>query len=164
MDMNYKKLLLSGFFLIHVISIFGQHVEFTYDENGNRLTRTLVTLKSATIKFPITDTKALQSTDNSLTSNLGKENQQKQGDGQITPLVYPNPTKGLIKIEIQNLTNSSTTEVILYDLSGSKLFSEKNLENYSEIDISKYKDGFYILRIIVDDKVFDWKVIKGQAK
>ena len=82
-------------------------------------------------------------------------------DGAIETFVYPNPNKGLIKINISNLPLQSINEMRLYDLSGTELTLKTKFGSYSEIDISQYSDGIYILRIRINDKIFNWKVIKS---
>jgi hypothetical protein len=53
------------------------------------------------------------------------------------------------------------TEMKLYDLSGMELTSKSNFESSSELDISRFRDGVYILQIKINEKTFDWKVIKN---
>jgi hypothetical protein len=38
---------------------------------------------------------------------------------------------------------------------------KKNIENHTEIDITRFIDGIYILRVKINEKTFDWKVIKN---
>jgi Secretion system C-terminal sorting domain len=153
--MKFIKIIPIILLLFQPIDFFGQSIEFSYDANGNRLSRTLVVerLKSATIQFPVTDPKSLNPVDNKVA--LVPE------EGEINAVVYPNPNKGLIKIDITNMPLNSNKELRLYDLSGAELIVKRNFESYSEMDISRFKDGIYILRIKINEKVFDWKVIKS---
>ena len=183
--MNYKRIIPVILVLFQSITLFGQKVEFTYDDNGNRLSRTITVdqptvphdpppidppprnggssrtilvdqLKSNTVQFLVFNPKSLESTE-SMKSIVSDEEEK----GEIITLVYPNPNKGLIKIDISNLPLESKNEMRLYDLSGIELIVKRNFDSYSEIDISQFKDGIYILRIKINDKVFDWKVIKS---
>jgi hypothetical protein len=145
------------------MDIIGQTVMFTYDQNGNRLTRSLVVeqLQSSSVSFPVINQKLLRSsTEFSKTKESAKGSSENE-TGKLKTLVYPNPTKGLIRIDISNMPKNSRNEIRLFDLSGNQLLIEKNSESYSEIDINSFKDGIYILRIKVNEQIFDWKVIKN---
>jgi Secretion system C-terminal sorting domain len=160
-----------------MISLLGQSVSYTYDNSGNRLTRTIVVqqLKSGVIdpkKLNPTNAKGTGLTEATLpgeSSANSKVNGQEEvlqdkaltEAGEIAALVYPNPSKGLLKIDISNMPLNSITEMRLYDLSGVELTSKRNFDSNSELDISQFKNGIYILRIKINEKVFDWKVIKN---
>jgi len=60
-------------------------------------------------------------------------------DEMIT--IYPNPTSGLITLEVDNPINS----IIIYDLLGKIIYSNKN--GLKEYDISELANGIYILKI-----------------
>ena len=177
--MNLKGIILVIFVLFQMINLFSQRVEFSYDESGNRTGRTIIVelLRPNSVIFPVLNPKTLNSTENAVAKGLeiGTTSQNadrkalddsareriKQEDGEIVTLVYPNPNKGLVKIEISNMPLNSKNEMRLYNLSGTELIVKRNFESYSEIDISRFKDGIYILRIKVNESVFDWKVIKN---
>jgi hypothetical protein len=178
-EMKRKRIFLSCLILLTVMNLFGQRVDFVYDDSGNRDTTKIVIveqLKSNSVTFPVVNPKSLQSTENALAggpeeiSGSQNENQKsldnssntsiKQEEGEIITLIYPNPSKGLIKIDISNIPLNSITEMKLYDLSGLEKSSKRNFESHSEIDISQLKDGIYILRIKINEKIFDWKIVK----
>lgn len=66
--MNRKKIILISIVLFQVITLCGQRVVFTYNDNGNRLTRTIVVeqLRSNSVSFPVIDPKSLKTTENAL--------------------------------------------------------------------------------------------------
>jgi hypothetical protein len=162
-----------------MISLFSQRVEFTYDDNGNRHTRTITVqeLQSKSVEFPVIDPKNLKTKENVMAqgSNPDASSQNvdakslsdatreriNQEEGEIVTRVYPNPNKGLIKIDISNMPLNSVSELRLYDLSGNEIVMKKNIENHTEIDITRFIDGIYILRVKINEKIFDWKVIKN---
>jgi|NGEPerStandDraft_6_1074524.scaffolds.fasta_scaffold12445_1 hypothetical protein len=177
--MNRKRIILVGLVLLLVMRLFGQTVAFTYDDNGNRHTRTITVqrLNSNETKSLLTDPKQLGTQKNQLARGLevgtsvqtadakGQDDKVlerlKTEEGEIGFNVYPNPNKGLIKIDISNMPLNSVTELRLYDLTGNEIMLKKNFESHSEIDITQFKDGIYILRVRIGDKTFDWKVIKN---
>jgi hypothetical protein len=163
--MYNKRIILVSFILFQMIQLFSQRVEFTYDENGNRLTRTIVVeqLQAKSVQFPVLNTAILKSSEN--TNTIAPDVDAKEGtmsEGSLTITnVYPNPNKGLLKINISNMPPDSKTEMTLYDLSGVELIVKRNFEGYSEIDISKFRDGIYILQIKINGNITSWKVVKN---
>jgi hypothetical protein len=176
--MNRKRIILVGLVLLLVMRLFGQTVAFTYDDNGNRISRTITVRQlNSMVKFPITDPKQLGIQRNQLARGLevgskvetadGKgqddimRERLKTEEGEIGFNVYPNPNKGLVKIDISNMPLNSDSEMKLYDLNGNELKVLRNFDNHSEIDITQYRDGIYILRIKINEKRVDWKIIKS---
>jgi|ERR1035437_3370519 hypothetical protein len=179
MKMNLKRILLIILTLSQMVTLLSQKVEFTYDDNGNRHTRTITVqeLQSKSVEFPIINPKNLKTTENAMAKglNAGESSQNDDAksladstrerispaEGEIVTRVYPNPNKGLIKIDISNMPLNSISELRLYDLSGNEIVMKKNIENHTEIDITRFIDGIYILRVKINEKTFDWKVIKN---
>jgi hypothetical protein len=148
------------------MNLFSQKIAFTYDENGNRSSRTKITteqLQSKTIKFPVNEPLNLKTMENAKAAKTEElENDEiKAEEGEIITSVYPNPNKGILKIDVSNMPLNPENEMRLYDLSGMELIVKRNFESYSEIDISHLKSGIYILRIKINDKLVDWKIIKS---
>jgi len=128
--------------------------------------RSIVAAKmNSVVNFPVSDPKSLKSAkDAKGSSELSDSMEELQGEDQkINMVIYPNPNKGILKINISNLPLNSTIELNLYDLSGIELMSKRNFNSYSEIDISRYKDGIYILRFKINEKITDWKIINNTA-
>jgi hypothetical protein len=179
--MNRKRIILVGLVLFMVTRLFAQTVAFTYDDNGNRISRTITVrqLNSNETKSLLTDPKQLGTQRNQLARGLevgstvqtadGKgqddimRERLKTEEGEIGFNIYPNPNKGLVKIDISNMPLNSDSEMKLYDLNGNELKVLRNFDYHSEIDISQYRDGIYILRIKINEKRVDWKIIKGQT-
>lgn len=163
--MKNKKFILFVLALIQIINAFGQRIQFTYDENGNRTRRSLVIqqLQSESTSFPVLNPKSTTplTSAKAVASDNNQENLSKSEEALVVAKVYPNPNKGLIKIDIQDLPLISQNELRLYDVSGNELIVQKNIGSYTELDLNKLRKGIYILRIKINDKVFDYKVIKN---
>ena len=56
--------------------------------------------------------------------------------------VYPNPTKGITKIEAENIQN-----VIIFNMLGAKIFESPANGNAFEYDFSQHKAGTYLIKI-----------------
>lgn len=173
--MNYLKIIPAIIIiLLKTFNLTGQTVKFTYDVNGNRITRSIIVeeLQSSSVSFPVNpeslspkfiDNKTkganTQDSENAKSTELEEIISE---DSQIKTLIFPNPTKGLLKIEISNLPTDSKNEMRLYDMNGIELIVKKNLESFSELDINHLTDGLYILRIRINSQLFDFKIIKNR--
>jgi hypothetical protein len=161
--MNTKLVLNIFIFYLCINCLHGQTINYTYDENGNRTTRVLIVeqQKSKGLNVPVEKLKDIPVEVPKEDLKETETKTEKEAVGELKTLVYPNPSKGLIKIDIVNLPLDSRTEARLYDLSGTELIVKKNFDNYYEMDINKLKDGIYILRIVINDVATDWKIIKN---
>lgn len=144
-----KRLLLTvllSFLLSQIPKVFCQTISYGYDANGNRISRTLVVeqLKSAT---------TLSTKDSLQKPEMAKE--------EMKILVYPNPTKEFLKVEIINMPESISSELRIYDLSGTEMLVMRNFSSLTELDLSQFRDGIYVLRIKINEKLFNWKVVKN---
>lgn len=63
--------------------------------------------------------------------------------------IYPNPTSGLIVIEIEN-TDIKEMNLELKDLNGKQLYSVQQLQSVNNLDISVLPSGLYFLEISKD--------------
>ncbi len=60
----------------------------------------------------------------------------------IVTAVYPNPTKGMIKIEAENMKNIS-----IFNLLGEKVFESSTNGNAFDFDFSQQKAGIYFIQV-----------------
>lgn len=74
-------------------------------------------------------------------------------ENEILIAVYPNPTNGLVNIEIQNHTIQN---IKLYDLQG-RLMKETT---ESQFDLSNYSNGTYFIRAQTEKGFYSYKLIK----
>ncbi len=119
-------------------------VVYAYDNAGNRTERTVVL------------TKSVQGESNN--SEYFKEELGKQ-----VVKIYPNPTDGLLSVEIINISDSDKVsgKLYLYDMTGQLLKKEEiNSEKKIEFDLSKNVDGVYLLKIQMKEIESTWKIIK----
>jgi general stress protein 26 len=59
--------------------------------------------------------------------------------------VYPNPAKDLV-----NLTNVANTTVKVFDITGQLIFTENVVSETSQINVSEFKQGIYVINITND--------------
>ncbi len=69
--------------------------------------------------------------------------------------LYPNPTNGLINIELENIQDK--TEILIYSETGQIIFSKQyssfNRSLTEQLDLSEYQSGTYIIKVINNDKI-----------
>jgi len=151
--MNKAKTGLSGLviILLSLTCINAQTIEFTYDPGGNRTSRTLIVEKMMHGESK-----------SGLMSESGSEIKATDLDNrEMTVIIYPNPSRGLLNIEIINMPSEAKNELSIYDLNGTRLLIKKDFVTPSEVDISRFRDGVYIMRIKINKSVSDWKIIKS---
>jgi hypothetical protein len=126
-----------------VIHLQAQNVGFNYDNDGNMIQRKILAVGSSSVKALHKDTASVSDV---------------MGEQKIT--LYPNPTKGQFQVAIKILDSKQKNYFRLYSLSGAYL-QEKNITSEStNIDISNYAKGAYLLDVFLGEKISRWKVIK----
>jgi len=148
MNHQYKTTYPLIFLLLVAISmsVSGQNmVSYAYDNAGNRISRKIVLLASNPTHVK-KDTIASAPVEEQL------------GDRKLT--VYPNPTKGELKVDITGGNNKDEIQIQLFSGKGVQLQSRKAAVGTTPIDMVIYPPGWYILRVQAGDKVTELKIIK----
>jgi hypothetical protein len=120
---------------------------FIYDDSGNRTLREaeIIQLKSG-------------ATGSSCHEDFQEQVLGKELSGRAIK-IYPNPTKGSIKISISETVNDAP-RVIVYNTLG-QVIADKHIEGTEgEINLSQQSPGIYFMRIVIDGKSLEWKVLK----
>ena len=148
MNHQYKTTYPLIFLLLVAISlsVSGQNiVSYAYDNAGHRLSRKIVLLTSNPTHVK-KDTIASAPVEEQL------------GDRKLT--VYPNPTKGELKVDITGGNNKDEIRIQLFSAQGIQLQSRKAAIGTTPIDMTLYPPGWYILQVKAGDKVTELKIIK----
>jgi hypothetical protein len=126
-------------------------VHFSYDANGNRIQR-WVTIE----KIIKADTADSLHQDTLIKNRIsGAENKE----GQMISL-YPNPTQGLLDLQITGMKEGETAEYVFVSLTGQELMRKKTGLATTKIDISSFAPGTYIVNVTLGKRVERWKVVK----
>ena len=73
--------------------------------------------------------------------------------------VYPNPTKGKLWLDIQNLNDPKVIAKV-YNVTGSMVYERQfTTDRLVEIDLSGKVSGIYMLKVIADGREFNHKII-----
>ncbi|HPM02251.1 MAG TPA: T9SS type A sorting domain-containing protein [Candidatus Cloacimonadota bacterium] len=119
--------------------------EFTYNESGHRELREVILLKSAKANQ---DTMISKQTEMPLACEIGLQEL----------LIFPNPTNGIVRIEIPLLDSEAYIRV--YDSNGKAIIQKTTYEPSSGINLSGEPSGIYILSIRIGSNKKEWKIIK----
>lgn len=115
-------------------------VVYTYDAAGNRTQRTYLCNNGSRIAYaPVV-------AENTTTSVQ-----------QVTQL-YPNPTTGRFTVSFSQPLKNAT--VILLDIAGNILLQSRKSGNQVLFDLSSYKAGAYIVRVMDGSNTVTFKVVK----
>jgi len=118
-------------------------IHFNYDGSGNR-TRRYIQLQSTQ------GANAQEHEPEIFTDKLG----------QLEYSIYPNPTKGNLQIEIKNLVEGTTVELLVYDINGKQLTRQTVTASLTTVDLSGYKQGMYLLHVVEGKNIHKWKIAK----
>ena len=72
-------------------------------------------------------------------------------------IVYPNPAKEIINIELQNTTDNFRLEI--RNIKGEMIITKSSLKNKTAIDISQLNAGIYLLVIKNNNEIYNKKLI-----
>jgi hypothetical protein len=126
-------------------------VHYSYDANGNRIQR-WVTID----KIVKADTADSLHQDTAFKNKVnGADNKQ----GQRISL-YPNPTQGLLDLQITGMKEGETAEYVFVSLTGQELLRKKTGSPQTRIDISNFAPGTYVVNVTLGGRVERWKVVK----
>jgi len=75
--------------------------------------------------------------------------------------VFPNPTDGLLHLQLDAQRNQAISEIKIFDIQGIPMNFEKALISNSKItlDLSHLHVGAYILQVVIDGNLYYQKVI-----
>jgi hypothetical protein len=141
-----KRLCLSVIILLSSASHgFSQNsVRYTYDASGNRISRSIVlnTRQSQ---------KKKTSQENGMYGDMLAEK-------KIT--ISPNPTEGHLKVLITGKSDTDKCSLSVFSTSGQLVDTHPEIGECTEIDLSNHPNGYYILKININNETSSWKIIK----
>ncbi|MBT3208442.1 MAG: T9SS type A sorting domain-containing protein [Bacteroidetes bacterium] len=150
------KILITLTILIINVPAFSQNLTFDYDDAGNREYRT--------ITLPPPSKAAFQNT-SIINEEIAEEEtleEQKLYDklDNFDLLVYPNPTKGEVVVQIFGEENFGTVTYKVFEQSGKEILAGSKSSSILHINLSGQKAGTYFLRVEINGKEKSWKIVK----
>lgn len=131
---------------------------FTYDSNGNRIQRNLIIIENPenlASKNNIDDSKEQQDEE-----TMERENTIIEKFNELDAKIYPNPTKGQLIIELLNFDEVNDGMILISDMQGKVIFSQKKIDKKTAIDLSNQPAGNYLLRINANKLQKEWTILK----
>ena len=126
-------------------SLKGQ-IYFDYDEAGNCIEKYKTIVLLSKVKGNSKDTTKIVS--------------QSEMISEREVIIYPNPTRGALKVEIRGKFPENPVRYLLTDLSGKTLSQVQSDDMYYLFDMTAYPTGVYLLIIMIDNRWSKWKIIK----
>ena len=80
---------------------------------------------------------------------------------QVEIRIYPNPTTERVTMEISAWENLQTGVFTLYSLSGQLLQEQPVQSATTVISLAGFPKGAYTLKVHINGRVEDWKIIKN---
>ncbi len=136
-----KRLIMQLIAAVPFIAFSQGKVKYSYDNAGNRVKREIVV-----------NTKSV------LDDSVSEYYSEMLSEKDIR--IYPNPTRGHLKVEITGWDNVDQCQLRLYNSVGQQVLSTWAGSSYIELDISSRPDGLYILHITLNGEETSWKIIK----
>jgi hypothetical protein len=138
-----KTLFICIALLLSAMFARSQSVSYAYDAAGNRTARTFSLIKSP-------EAPQSPSEITSLTDLIAEK----------SIVIYPNPTKGNLTVEIKDFTDKLEAEFQLTDLSGRVIANRKATAASQTFDLSNRAAGIYLLLIRINGESVVWRIIK----
>lgn len=145
---QFLSIALTLFFLAS-LSSQSQTIHFSYDASGNRTSRTIVLGGGSKGTGDIKEEK--------------KEPEKVIKDETFlsgTLKIYPNPTHGLLEIEVPVTDDKYELQIIVTDINGRKIIDKRNEPTRTVVDLSSQPGGMYILILKQGGTYSKWKIIK----
>ena len=135
--------------LLFYLSAFSQNaIRFAYDALGNRVKREIVLQNSDVVKRNMSSEEKKE--DNFYSDMLSEK--------QIR--IWPNPTEGHLKVEIQGLAPEEKACLRITSMSEAVVNVKETTSPVSELDLSHCINGIYLLHIATGRQETTWKIIK----
>lgn len=143
-----KSITIIGFAMVFSNLIAQQAiVSFEYDDAGNRTQRSISTIKATETEIEnLTDFIVPIPADNVVA-------------GELNATIYPNPTYGIINIEV-DVNESETITYMLYDQTG-KWIEQGQIAGYrKELSLESRQPGVYFIMLAGQTKRVTYKIVK----
>lgn len=137
-----KKILFTITLLVMSLMTSAQNISYAYDASGNRIKREII----------LSQLNAPKKQD--LTCHVSETLARK------TIRIYPNPTKGHLKIEVIGYEGSEKGMLSIVNISGQQVAEIHLASAMTSLDLSSQPSGIYILNISLNGEKSNWKIIK----
>lgn len=148
--MFYKTCIFFALLSLNFISLPGQTIHYDYDESGNRVERYIVLSKGNS---------SGDDTSKKYEENIKSEEFADKLE-ELTIRIYPNPTQGQLSVDVTGLGPDETVDYQLFSQTGLLLGTNRKNGFHFTVDMEGYPGGIYILRLTINGKISQWKILK----
>lgn len=141
---------------------------YEYDANGNRTKAYVIYLQTSlkSAKVPIDSLIAGQQIQVEDTVGLPKDGWDKgftDNSSEFTASIYPNPTHGILIIELLSAENTNTTanSLSVWNMRGIEVFRLIKPNAFNRVDFSNMPVGIYVVKISINGTIKQYKVVKN---
>jgi len=136
--------------LLAMVSSHAQNaiVNFGYDANGNRISRTLTVAKVEE-----------KGKSDDITTTLDFISEETNAFGGATVSIYPNPTHDKLTVSIQGLRENHV-KACLIATTGAILIQQELCKDVHDLDLSSLPSGMYLLQLSASNMTQILKIIK----
>jgi hypothetical protein len=134
--------------------------KYSYDAAGNRIKREVNAGAMSLAMAPVNDTIDMLLQEDTVTDTetdvLFEDN-----TGDAFPVIlYPNPTYGQFTLSLPDFVREEKGSILVYDQMGKIIVNQKYASASQSFDISNVLLGYYIVHIVVNNKLVVKKIIK----
>ena len=146
-------------FLLFTVFCNAQTIQYDYDNAGNRIARRVINItKAPKAVIPEEEEEEAAEEPEEEAENVLAFTEK---IGEIQTHIFPNPTKGILKIEISGADKAEEITLTLYSGQGATLVEQKIQQGNNTLDLSTYSTGWYILRLQTGDYRKEYKIVKN---
>lgn len=131
------------------VTVVGQsptyYIKYDYDAAGNRISR-----KCLEVTLPQLRSNSVPIDSSSVADELN----------EIKVTIFPNPTKGVIIVELSDFSPQANLKFSLFSSDGKILKRVVPQSDRTSMDLSSYSSGLYLLYIAAGENKIECKIIK----
>ena len=136
----------------------GNAIAYAYDASGNRIARYIVLNAPSQAPRVYIDEEAEETEEPDEQALIPALIEQFTADLQVK--IYPNPTKGILLVELAGNGKVENAQITVFNQSGQQILYTGTDGALTTVNLSTFPQGMYVLRLIVGNKATDYKIIK----
>jgi len=134
-------------------SYCAQRILFEYDAAGNRIRRYPQTITFTSKSEALANNMYPEAIEESLPEPI----EETIAEAKIT--LFPNPTTEILHVKIEN-NNTTSNTIEVFDVNGRVVYTANNMEELTQINVSTWNKGMYVLRMQLGTSTKEWPILK----
>ena len=141
-----KSLVLACMALLPAVAFAQDRIRYVYDAAGNRVRREA----AVSVQKAMARRQAV----------VSEEKTQPDMLRELSIKILPNPTDGLLRVSIYGIGDNDKCSLDVYTPLGALILTKQVADGVADIDISNCPAGVYLIKIIVNNSLTTWKIVK----